>query len=146
MFGLTPFESRYDPFDIFDDDFFAPAAPMGRHGNPARAGMIRTDIRDEGDKYVMEAELPGFSKEDINLDITDNVLTLSAEHKAETEEKKDSYVRRERHFGSYKRSFDLSGINTEDITADYKNGVLTIGLPKLVEKKPETRKLTITGE
>ncbi|MBR1764159.1 MAG: Hsp20/alpha crystallin family protein [Ruminococcus sp.] len=146
MFGLTPFERRYDPFDIFDDDFFAPAPPMGRHGAPARPGMMRTDIKDEGDKYVMEAELPGFNKEDISLDITDNMLTLSAEHKSETEDKKDNYVRRERHFGSYKRSFDLSGIDTEGITAEYRNGVLTVGLPKKVEKKPESRKLEITGE
>ena len=146
MFGLTPFERRYDPFDIFDDDFFAPVPQVSRHGAPGRPGMIRTDIKDAGDKFVMEAELPGFTKEDISLNITDNVLTLSAVHKKEEEEKKENYVRRERHYGEYKRSFDLNGIEAEGITADYKSGVLTVTLPKKVEKKPETRTLEITGE
>ena len=142
MFALTPFEKRgsdlFDMFDGFDRDFFAPER---------RFSGIRTDIRDEGDKLVMEAELPGFDKSDINLDITGNMLTLSAEHKAENDEKDKNgkYIRRERSFGSFKRSFDLTGINAEGITADYKNGILTVDLPKQQPEEPKSRRLEITS-
>lgn len=138
MFALTPFERRsYDLFNAFhdfEDDFF----------NAPQLRSFRTDIKDEGDKYLMEAELPGFDKEDIKLDITGNTLTLSAEHKAEAEDKKnDNYIRRERTFGSYQRSFDLTGIDADKIEAEYKNGILELSLPKIIEEKPETRRLEI---
>ena len=138
MFALTPFEKRsYDLFNAFhdfEDDFFK--APQLR--------SFKTDIRDDGDKFVLEAELPGFEKEDIRLDITGDTLTLSASHKTETEDtKKDNYIRRERTFGSYQRSFDLTGIDTDKIEAGYKNGILELTLPKMTEQKPETRRLEI---
>ena len=137
MFALTPFERNFDLFDPFsgiEDEYFK--APKIR--------SFRTDIKDEGDKYVMEAELPGFEKEDIKLDITGDTMTLSAEHKAEKEEKgKNNYIRRERSYGSYKRSFDLTGIDSDKIEAQYKNGILELTLPKMVETKPESRRLEI---
>ncbi|MBR6873248.1 MAG: Hsp20/alpha crystallin family protein [Ruminococcus sp.] len=141
MYAMTPFGKRdYDLFDMFDDfdrSFFAPAPEHMR---------IRTDIRDEGDKLVLEAELPGFAKEDIKVDITDELLTLSAEHKTETEDKDKNgkYIRRERSYGSYKRSFDLSGINADAVTADYKSGILTLTLPKKQLEAPKSRRLEIT--
>ncbi len=138
MFALTPFEKRsYDLFNAFhdfEDDFF----------KSQQLRSFKTDIRDDGDKFVLEAELPGFDKQDIKLDITGDTLTLSAEHKTETEDKnKDNYIRRERTFGSYQRSFDLTGIDTDKIDAEYKNGILELTLPKLAETKPETRRLEI---
>ena len=138
MFALTPFEKRsYDLFNAFhdfEDDFF----------KSQQLRSFKTDIRDDGDKFVLEAELPGFDKQDIKLDITGDTLTLSAEHKTETEDKnKDNYIRRERTFGSYQRSFDLTGIDTDKISAEYKNGILELTLPKLAETKPETRRLEI---
>ena len=142
MYAMTPFGKRdYDLFDMFDDidhSFFAPAAGGKR---------IRTDIRDEGDKLVMEAELPGFAKEDINIDITDDLLTLSAEHKTENEEKDKNgkYIRRERSYGSYKRSFDLTGIDASAVTAEYKSGILTLDLPKKQNEPPKSRRLEITA-
>ena len=69
---------------------------------------------------------------------------LTAEHKAETEDKKDKYIRRERTYGSYQRSFDLTGIDTNNIAAEYKNGILTLDLPKMQEVKPETKRLAPT--
>ena len=92
----------------------------------------------------MESELPGIDKEDITVDLNGNSLTLKAEHKAETEEsKKGKYIRRERSYGSYERTFDIAGIDTENITADYKNGILTMVLPKKKPQAPASRKLTI---
>ena len=141
MYAMTPFGKRdYDLFDMFDDfdrSFFAPVSDNKR---------IRTDIRDEGDKLILEAELPGFAKEDINIDITDNMLTLSAEHSTQSEDKdkEGKYIRRERSYGSYKRSFDLTGIDPEGITAEYKSGILTLDLPKHQQEQPKSRRLEIT--
>lgn len=108
------------------------------------ADPCRTDIRDEGDRFIMESELPGFNKEDISVDISGNSLTLKAEHKAENEEKKEGkYIRRERSYGSYERSFDITGIDSDKITADYKNGILIMVLPKKQPEAPASKKLTI---
>lgn len=140
MFGLTPFEKNYnsvfDPFGDFDKKFFS--APYAQ-------SVCKTDIRDEGNKYVMEAELPGFDKEDIALDINGDCLTIKAEHKAEneTKDKDGKYIRRERSYGSYQRSFDISGVNSDAIAAEYKNGILTVDLPKKAPSAPATRRLQI---
>ena len=140
MYGLTPFgRNKYDLFNIFNDfdkDFFNDTMPMN---------TCRTDIRDDGDKYVMESELPGFSKEDITLDINGSYLVISAEHKSEKEQKDDKghYIRRERTIGSYKRSFDISDVSAENISAEYKNGILTIDLPKKKAEETVTKRLEI---
>ena len=82
MYGLTPFKkSGFDIFNAFNDfekNFFGGSMPVN---------TCKTDIRDEGEKYVMEAELPGFTKEDIKLDINGSYLVLTAEHKNEKDEK-----------------------------------------------------------
>jgi len=140
MFGLTPFERKsYDLFNAFRDfekDFF---------GNETSFNSCKTDVKDEGDKYVLEADLPGFDKQDISLDIDGGFLTLTAEHSAETEDKDSGgrYIRRERSYGSYRRSFDISGVNADKIDAEYKNGVLTVALPKKQIAPPETKRLEI---
>ena len=91
---------------------------------------FKADIVDKGDKFVLEAELPGFDKKDININVDDNRLTITAEHSESKEESKDNYIRKERRYGSFARSFDVSNIKTEDIKADYKNGMLVLDLPK----------------
>lgn len=143
MFNLTPYRkhneiSYYDPFQMMED--------MERRfwgGNAFTS--FKTDIRDEGNAYVLEAELPGFNKEDINIQLSSNNLTISAEHKSESSEKdaKGNYVRRERTWGSYSRSFDVSDIDTAHIKAGYQNGVLTLNLPKQTQTAPTTRTLEI---
>ena len=140
MFGLTPFERKsFDLFNAFHDferDFF---------GEERQVNSCRTDIRDEGERFVLEAELPGFDKKDIKLDVDGGFLTLSAEHSSENSEKdkEGRYVRRERSYGSYRRSFDLSGINSEQIDAEYKNGILFVNLPKKAITAPESKRLEI---
>ena len=109
------------------------------------AAAFRTDIRDTGDSYVLEAELPGFKKEDITLDLKDGILTITAAHSDESEEKAadGTYIRRERRYGSFQRSFDVTGIEEKSITAAYENGVLALTLPKAKPVEPETHRIEI---
>lgn len=141
MFGMIPFshndDNLFDTFDQFTRDFF-------RNSNTALPAF-RTDIRDAGDKYVLEAELPGFDKEDITLDVKEGILTISAVHKDSSEQKdeKGTYLRRERRFGSFQRSFDITGIDESGISAAYKNGVLELSLPTAAPAVPETKRIAI---
>ena len=141
MFELMPFGYRrvsaYNPFRDFEE--------MSRSfwdNNIVTA--FRTDITEKDGKYVLEADLPGFKKEDISVDIDKDCLTITAEHKSEEkEENADSYIRRERYYGSYIRSFNVKGIDTEAITAAYNDGVLTLTMPKKEPEVPAARRLEI---
>lgn len=140
MYGLTPFGRNsfglWDAFDDFDRRFF---------GNALPTSPCRTDIRDDGDRYILESELPGFRREDISLDISGSQLTIAAERSSDSGEKDDrgSYIRRERSYGSYKRSFDISNVSPDEISAEYRDGVLTVELPKKKREEPVTKRLEI---
>jgi HSP20 family protein len=140
MFGLTPFRSNfyvsaYDPFkemEEFERRFFGQRTPA-----------LKTDIRETENAYILESDLPGFSREDIRAEIKNGYLTIRAERKSESENSNESYLRRERSYGSFSRTFDLDGIDAEAITASFKDGVLTLELPKLQPKVEEARKVEI---
>lgn len=105
---------------------------------------FKTDVTDEGDHYLLEADLPGFNKEDIHLDLDGDMLTIRAERHSNVEKKeKHQVVRVERSYGSYCRSFDLSGIKAEEIKAKYDKGVLQLMLPKKTEAVPAARQIEI---
>lgn len=138
MYGLTTFAGDpfrlLDPFRDFDHNFF----------NNTEVCSFKTDIREEDDKYIMEAELPGFEKGDIQLDVNGEELILSAVHSQEQLEKnKVTYICRERSYNSYQRRFDISGIDAEKIEAEYKNGILYMILPKKQPAIPASRRLEI---
>ncbi len=103
----------------------------------------RTDIVDAEDKYILEAELPGFEKDEINLDINGDLLVITAEHKTEVNAEEVKYIRRERSNGSYKRSFDISDVDAEGIDAEYKNGILAVTLPKKKPAEPLSKSVNI---
>ena len=142
MFDMMPFErrnsmARFDPFrelDNFEKSFF------GDFG-----GGFRTDIKDKGDHFELEADLPGVKKEDIAVDIDGDCLTISAQRDSQREEKNDQeqYVRRERSYGSYSRSFDISNVKSEEISGSYENGVLKLVLPKRSPTGSTSRRLDI---
>ena len=143
MFELIPFDRRnhsvsaFDPFRAFDDmerSFFRDVPSVA---------SFRTDVTDTGDAYKLEAELPGFSKDDIKIDIENDCLTISAERKFDDESKKKNFVKRERFYGSYSRSFDVTGIDTDKIEAAYNDGVLTLNMPKKKAEVPASRRLEI---
>ncbi|MGI5977261.1 MAG: Hsp20/alpha crystallin family protein [Candidatus Limivicinus sp.] len=146
MFEIIPFDQRmnrvasFSPFRALDE------MEHRLFGDDNLMSAFRTDIRDTGEAYVMEAELPGFKKEEINLDLSDDCLTISAEHKEETEEKdekKNSFIKRERYYGAYSRSFDVTGIDADKIEASYNDGVLRLNMPKKAENVPAVRRLEI---
>ena len=143
MFELIPFDrtirhmTNFDPFrelDNMERSFF---------GNGSVVTAFRTDVSDTGDAFKLEAELPGFSKDDIKIDIENDCLTISAERKFDDEDKKKNFVKRERFYGSYSRSFDVTGIDTDAIEASYNVGVLTLTMPKKKAEVPASRRLEI---
>ncbi len=133
--------SAFDPFRELDELEHA----IFGDGRSTKMAAFSTDIKDNGDSYTLEADLPGVKRDDIKLDLTDNVLTINAERHSEYEEKdkKGNYVRCERSYGSYQRSFDTTGIDTDNIEAEFVDGVLKLTLPKIKEVKPESRRLEI---
>lgn len=143
MFELIPFTGRRNGIDRYFDDFGK--SFFDAFNSAPYVSQFRTDIVDNGNSYTLEAELPGFEKKDISLKVENGVLTICAKHEEETKEKdrKNSYLRRERRFGSVCRSFDMTGIDESKITAAYTNGVLKIEMPKLEETKPVGKQITI---
>ena len=151
MFELKPYTHRNalasrDPFrdlDALEREFFGltPYRFFADNG----LGEFRTDLKDNGTSYVLEADLPGFDKKDIKIEMNGDILTITAERHSEHEEedKKKNYIRCERSYGSYSREFDISGVEADGITAKYENGVLTLKMPKKSKTLPETRKLEI---
>lgn len=130
-----------DNFDLFDDIFTDPF--FKRNDNK----LMRTDIKEHDDNYVISVDLPGYDKENIKVDITDGYLTVSAKTDSENnEEERGKYVRRERYFGECSRSFYVGDdISVEDVDASFKNGTLIMEIPKMDSKKelPEKKYIEI---
>jgi HSP20 family protein len=100
------------------------------------------DIREEENRYVLEADIPGVAREDLDITLEDSVLTIKGERTINSVESSEGYRRRERTHGSFVRQFTLPDtVNTEAISAAFVNGVLEIGIPK--QAKPEPRKITV---
>lgn len=140
MFGMIPFgreeNSLWNYLDNMERSLFTGFGDMSQ---------FRCDIQDKGDHYLLEAELPGFQKEDISLELKEGILTIKAEHKENQDQKDDkgNYIRRERRYGSFSRTFDVSGIDENAITAVYNNGILELTLPKLAPVVPQSRQIAI---
>lgn len=139
MYSLIPFEKYTNNMDHFFDDiprfFFTESAE--------RPAAFRTDIQDLGDHFLLEADLPGFQKEEISLDLKGDVLTVTAHHQEEKETHTGKYLCRERRYGDFARSFDVSSVQQRGITASYENGVLKLVLPKKSAVQPESSKIAI---
>lgn len=132
---------RKNDFDLFEDMFRDPFFTSNE------SKIMRTDIKEHKDKYVIDIDLPGYKKEDIKLSVDDGYLTVHASMDSENEEKeKGKYVRRERYMGSCSRSFYVGdAVKSEDIKASFKNGTLKIEVPKKEDKKelPEAKYIEI---
>ena len=134
---------------FFEDSFdrmFYDAFNKYLGGNElATFDAFKTDVIDQGDSYLLQAELPGFDKSDINIDLKDNLLTISASHKEEKDdEDKNKYIRRERYYSSYSRSFRVNDVEPGDIDASYNNGILEVKFPKKdTAAKEEVRRIEV---
>lgn len=119
-------------------------APLPNGGTAvARRWLPAMDLVENGDNFVLRADLPGLSESDVNIELEDNVLTVSGERGSEHEERNEGYYRVERAFGSFSRSLTLpEGIDPEGIKASFDRGVLEVTIPKPEERKP--RKVAIS--
>lgn len=125
---------RLLPFGGLFEEAFAPL----RMSLPAlpTAWMPRTDVRETDKEYILDIALPGVRKEDVKVDVKDDILTVAGEKKSEKEEKGKTWLRRESSYGSFQRCFALpEGLHTEDVKASYKDGVLTLTMRKPMEVK-----------
>lgn len=133
----------WQPFgkDFWSDDFFAPA----KSEKNSLGGMLATDIREEADKYVLETNVAGFSKDEVELVFEDGYLTIKVEKKQDENADKKNYLLRERRYASATRSFYVGEIDDAKIKADFADGVLKIELPKEEPQKVETKKRISIG-
>ena len=124
----------------FEDDFFGKRNPL--YGKKAK-NMMKTDVKEHETGYEVDIDLPGFKKDELNLDLTDGYLTISASKglDKDEEDKKGKYIRKERYAGSMSRSFYVGdGITEDDIKAKYENGILKLSIPKKEAKAVEQKK------
>ena len=141
MYMMIVPRKNFDLFDdFFDDPFFHKEE---RHPMP----MMKTDIRENETNYVIDVDLPGFNKEDIKIDVEDGYLNIKASmNSSEDEEEKGKFIRRERFVGECSRSFFVGeDVESEDVKATFKNGILTLEVPKMEKKKelPEKKYVEI---
>jgi HSP20 family protein len=126
---------RWEPFRDLStfQSVFAPAPST----QTLRRWMPAMDLVESGDHYVLTADLPGLSSDDVNIDVQDRVLTISGERKSKSETTKDGFRRVERAYGSFKRSVTLpEGVDAEAVEATFENGVLEVSIPKPAARKP----------
>jgi HSP20 family protein len=117
------FDQFFDSF--FNDDVFTPFNKIDK-----RVSGFMVDVLDDGDKYVIEADLPGFSKENVKVEYNDQHLSILAKREDVNEDKKDNYIRRERYTGEFRRSFFVDNIDPDQILASFDQGILTVTLKK----------------
>lgn len=137
MFGLTPINRRNSlgtrrSMDLFDldswfDNFFRSAFRPTFYGFDHQ---MKVDIKDNEKNYVIEAELPGVDKSEINVELRDDILTIGVQRNEITEEERENYIHKERRTSSMSRSFQVENVQPQDIKARFDNGVLVIELPK----------------
>ena len=128
-------------FDLFGDDFFRDDFFKEKNN------LMKTDIKETEDSYILDIDLPGYNKEDIKVDITEGYLTINAKTSHTSEDKeKGKFVRRERFIGEASRSFYVGeDIKEDEIKASFKNGILNLEVPKVTpeEKKSNKRYIEI---
>ncbi|MBP8988694.1 MAG: Hsp20/alpha crystallin family protein [Clostridia bacterium] len=152
MFGLIPFERRRNelrpsaderPLDIdrIFENFFNDAIFPTFY---SQSGMMRVDIKETDKAYILEAEVPGVNKDQISVEVDQDILTITVNQEEEEEVEDEEYLRRERRKYTVTRSFNIEGIDPDHIAAKLENGVLTLELPKKEPGKKRARKVDIS--
>ncbi|WPC41895.1 heat shock protein Hsp18 [Clostridium sp. JS66] len=149
MFDMIPFRRNnsinkrgddiFDSFlnNFFGDDMFYPSN-ISTFGNG-----FKVDLKEDENNYMIEADLPGIKKENIDINLNNNYLTISAKRQDDVEDKNGNYVRRERRYGEFKRSFYIDNVDETTIDASFSDGVLKVILPKKEKTKESQRRIDI---
>ena len=134
LFGESLFDRFFD--DSLEKEFFGTHNPLyGKHAK----NLMKTDVKDVNDHYDVAVDLPGFQKDEVNVELENGYLTISAAKGLDKDQKDDEghYIRQERYSGSCSRSFYVGDIQPEDIHAKYEDGILKLTLPKADQKAIE---------
>jgi HSP20 family protein len=143
--------SRWTPFHLSTlqnevNRLFEGSLPARGDNSALTAWTPFVDIYETENELVIKADLPDLNEKELDIRVENNTLTIRGERKFEQTVKEDNYLRIERNYGSFSRSFGLPNtVNTEAIKADYKNGVLSVELPKSAESKPKQIKVNVTN-
>lgn len=141
---MIPRRNHFDLFDaMFDDPFFE------RGFSKKETSFMKTDVKEKDGNYVLEIDIPGYSKEDIKIELENGYLTVTAAkaEKKEEEDKQSHYIHQERFYGTCSRSYYAGeNVKEEDIKANFKNGILTLTFPKENPEKIETKKYIQIGD
>jgi HSP20 family protein len=142
----APFPSFSGARPEFDRLFREAFSPVSAEGEAStRTWAPAVDIFENGDNLVLKAELPGVNPDDVEIRVEDNTLYLKGERKFDNEVKEQNYHRVERTYGTFTRTFSLpNSIDSEKVAAEYKDGVLTLTMPKKEEAKPKTIKINVS--
>ena len=150
MFELIPYNRRktvvqrrpkgYFPMESLFNSFFNDAVGPFQSG---LQGQMKVDIKENEKDYVIEADLPGINKEDIQIELKHDVLSIGVKHNEVTEEERDNYIRKERRTSSMSRSFQVENVKPDDVKAKFENGVLSITLLKSEEEKKNHHRIDI---
>jgi HSP20 family protein len=128
------------------NSFFEAPTQGGNGGGALRRWIPAMDLVETDDDFVLRADLPGLGEDDVNIELEDNVLTISGERKAEHEERKEGYYRVERSSGSFTRSLTLpEGVDPDAVKASFERGVLEVRVPKPEAKKPRKVAISVGG-
>jgi HSP20 family protein len=136
MFDLVPFKFGNFERSLWPE-IWAEDWPLERFAT------FKTDITADDKAILIESELPGFTKEEITVAVDDNRLTISAQKDETKEEKKGEYIRKERRSGQMQRTFVLDGVTRDAVSAEFKDGILRLTLPKLEASEPKARRIEI---
>lgn len=134
LFGESLFDRFFD--DSLEKEFFGTHNPLyGKHAK----NLMKTDVKDVNDHYEVAVDLPGFQKDEVNVELENGYLTISAAKGLDKDQKDDEghYIRQERYSGSCSRSFYVGDIQPEDVHAKYEDGILKLTLPKADQKAIE---------
>jgi HSP20 family protein len=142
---LAPARRHWD-IDLFDN-FFRGFGMMPFESESWQAFSPRVDISETDREFRVTAELPGLNEKDIDVSLARDILTIRGEKKAETEDKGENYYRMERTYGSFQRAIPLPAgqVNADQVDATYRNGVLTITLPKRPEAQQNSRRISVNA-
>ena len=147
IFGESLFDEFMKDFPFYDDKDMKKAERKlyGRRGK----NMMKTDVKEKKDSYILEMDLPGFTKDEVKVSLEDGYLTISAAKgldQDEQEKKSGRYIRRERYAGACERTFYVGDtMSQEDIKGEFKHGILKLTIPKKATAVPERKFISIEG-